>query len=146
MRKRDKLLQQFAAAHSANMPVKACEAMDAALGKLINRHARALEKLSAGAVSEVEKQMKGLLGIKNATSSPAAEMNQKTLAAEMSPHLRSWKLCWEKPSSQREDHVMRGELSIPDPELLKVKGDEDGDQAAVRVVDTDLDARLMDRL
>lgn len=48
------------------------------------------------------------------------------LAAEIRPHLESWKLYWQMPSSQSEDHVMRGDLSIPDPELIKVKHDEDG--------------------
>ncbi|KAK7716332.1 hypothetical protein SLS64_003486 [Diaporthe eres] len=126
VRKRDKVLQQFAAKHSANMPVKACEAMEAALAELIQDHANALEELAANTVSEVETRMKNLLGIKKASSSAAARMNQKDLVADFSPHVTSWKLCWQKPSGQREDHVMRGDLSIPDPELLKIKDDEDG--------------------
>lgn len=127
MRERDKILRQFAAKHSAKMAVKACEAMEAALAELIQQQANALEKLAAGAVSEVETQMKDLLGIKNAPSSAVAQFNQKNLAAEIKPHLASWKICWQKPSSQREDHVMRGDLSIPDPDLIKVKTDENGD-------------------
>ncbi|KAL2287019.1 hypothetical protein FJTKL_06044 [Diaporthe vaccinii] len=125
-RKRDKVLQQFAAKHSANMPVKAYEAMEAALAELIQQHANALEELAADAVSEVETRIKNLTGIKKASSSAAARMNQKDLVADISPHVTSWKLCWQKPSGQREDHAMRGDLSIPDPELIKIKDDEDG--------------------
>lgn len=123
---RDELLKKFAADHAAEMPVKACEAMEAALAELIQQHVKDLEGLAVSAVSTVERQMKLLLGINKAPSSPSARKNQKILAAEVRPHLESWKLCWQKPSSQREDHVMRGDLSIPDPDLIKVKDDGDG--------------------
>lgn len=103
----------------------ACETMEAALAELIQKQVKELEGLAAGAVSTVEKQMRLLLGINKASFSPAARANQKVLAAEIIPHLKSWKLCWQQPSSQREDHVMRGDLSIPVPELIKVKH-EDG--------------------
>lgn len=110
------------------MPVKACEAMEAALAELIQQLVTELEGLAAGAVSTVERQMKLLLGISNASSSPAARTSRKVLAVEISPHLTSWKLCWQMPSSQREDHVMRGDLSIPESELIKVEDSEDGSQ------------------
>lgn len=138
MRKRDELLKQFATKHSAEMPVKACKAMEAALEKLVKRHVSELEKLADRAVSTVEKQMRLLLGTSNASSSPAARANQKVLVEEISPHLASWKLCWQKPPSQREDHVMRGDLSIPEPELLKFKDDEGGVQAAASGVVDDV--------
>lgn len=108
------------------MPIKACRIMEVVLAQLIQEHVKELEGLAAGAVSTVEMQMKLLLGITSASSSEAARENQKILAAEIRPHLDSWKVCWQKPSSQREDHVMRGNLSIPDPEIVKVKHDEDG--------------------
>lgn len=126
MRKRDELLKRFATKRSADMPVKACEKMEAALAKLIQQQVTKLEGLADGAVLRVETQMRLLLGMTNTSSTPTARKKQKRLAAEISPHLTSWKLCWQKPSSQRDDHVMRGDLSIPDPELLKIKDGEDG--------------------
>lgn len=128
MRRRDEVLKQFAADHCAEMPVKACEKMEAALADLIQKQVIELEGLAGGAVSEVERQMKLLLGITNTSSSEAAHKNHKILAAEITPYLKSWKLCWQKPSSQREDHVMRGDLSIPESELIKVEDGEDGSQ------------------
>lgn len=125
MRKRDELLKQFAADHSVEMPVKACEKMEAALADLIQKQVTEFKGLAGGAVSKVERQMKLLLGITNASSSETARKNQKLLAAEISPHLKSWKVCWQKPSSQRDDHVMRGDLSIPESELIKVEDGED---------------------
>lgn len=122
VRKRDDILKRFAKDHSADMAVKACEEMEAGLEKLLQRHVEALEGHATGAVGIVRRQMRLLLGINQAAVSPAARDNQRRLAAEINPHLTSWKLCWQKPSSQREDHVMRGDLSIPEPELIKVKG------------------------
>ncbi|KAJ0108184.1 hypothetical protein J7T55_000149 [Diaporthe amygdali] len=122
VRKRDEILKRFARDHSADMAVKACEEMEAGLEKLLQRHVEALEGHATGAVRIVRRQMRLLLGINQAAVSPAARDNQRRLAAEINPHLTSWKLCWQKPSSQREDHVMRGDLSIPEPELIKVKG------------------------
>lgn len=138
MRKREELLKQFATNRSANMPVRACKVMEAALAELIQRHVNELEGLADDAVSTVEKQMKLLLGISNAPSNPTARASQKLLVAEISPHLASWKICWQKPSSQREDHVMRGDLSIPEPELLKFKDDKGGVQAAASGVVDDV--------
>lgn len=136
MRKREELLKQFATNHSADMPVKACEAMETALAELTQKHVKELEGLATDAVWTVRMQMKLLLGITSASSSEAARKNQKILAKEVDPHLNSWKVCWQKPSSQMKDHVMRGDLSIPEPELIKVKHDEDGVQAAVSGGDT----------
>lgn len=126
MRKREELLKQFATKHSADMPVKACETMEVLLAELIQKHVKDLERFADDAVSTVARQMRLLLGITSASSSEAARKSQKFLAVEFSPHLTSWNLCWEKPSSQSEDHVMRGDFSIPEPELIKIKHGVDG--------------------
>lgn len=123
---RNELLMKFAEEHSADMPVEACKAMEAKLASLIEERAKELEQLAASAVSDVKKQMRSLLGISKAPVSPAARMNQQCLMKGIKPHLRSWELCWQKPSSQREEHVMSGDSCIPEPELLKHKDGEDG--------------------
>lgn len=53
MRKRDELLKQSAAKHSADMPVKACKKLEVALTKLVQEHVKELEGLADGAVSTV---------------------------------------------------------------------------------------------
>lgn len=127
VKQRNELMKKFADEHSADMAVKACEAVEAALAELIQQHAKKLEKLAADSIPGLQKQIKGLLGVSKRPLSSAARMNQERLMKELRPHLRSWELCWQKPSSQREDHVVRGELSIPEPDLIKVKTDEHGD-------------------
>lgn len=124
MRKRDEVLKQFSDANSEKLPVWACEKMEKALEDLMEQNCSSLKGIATDAVSEVKKQMMQLLRVGKSFSSPAAQANRKKLAKEISPHFSSWEACWQRPSSQRDDHVMRGDLSIPCPDLLKSKEEE----------------------
>jgi hypothetical protein len=108
------------------MTVKACDAMQKHLQEVVQLHADALEGLACESASKVEKQMKLLLRNRVGSHKSAAASNQKILMEEIDPHFASWRHCWESPSRNRESHTMKGDFSIPDPELLSVDGDEDG--------------------
>lgn len=93
-----------------------------ALRELLDQRGKEIIGFAVGSVSLVEEQLKPLFSTDSAPESPAARDDRRRFEAEIKPHLISWELCWQKPSAQREDHVMRGDRSIPPPQIIKVEG------------------------
>lgn len=124
--KRDKLMRRFAKDHSASMFKQALEKMDAELTKVLRHHVSDLEGIAAGPVVLVAKQVQSLFGARKAAESPATRDITLQLQKENKHSLTSWRECWETPPSPREDHVMRGDMNIPEPEPINVEDGEDG--------------------
>lgn len=109
---------------------KGSETLDAGLLKLFQQCATDLEGIAVEPISLVEKLVQPLFGAHRADASPTARNTTMQVQKETEHSLTSWRACWETPPSPREDHVMRGDMSIPDPVLIKVEDDEDGVMAA----------------
>lgn len=116
---RDKVLRHFVKDHSTGMLQKALEKMDAELSELFRRHVSEVEGLAVSTVSLVEKRVQSLFGARKAVASTSARDTTQQFLKQNDHVLASWRACWETPPKQREDHVMRGDMSIPDPEPIK---------------------------
>lgn len=138
---RDQVLQRFIKDHlkSSSMFRRASEKLAAELLDRLQHCAIDLERMARGSVQLVEKQVQSLLGGRKSAASPAVQNIILQLQEQTKHDLASWRECWETPPSPREDHVMRGDMRIPEPVLIKVEDDEDCVQAEVSgVADTSM--------
>ncbi|KAG6361351.1 hypothetical protein INS49_009576 [Diaporthe citri] len=122
-KERDQLLKHFAESHASGMFRHAAKETERALRELLDQRVKEIIGFAVGSVSLVEEQLKPLFSTVSAPASPAARDDRRRFEAGIKPHLISWELCWQKPSAQREDHVMRGDWSIPPPQMVKVEDD-----------------------
>lgn len=89
--------------------------MEAKLLKYLRQHATSLEELAIPCMSSVEKRVQPLFGVREAVASPASDKATRQFLKENGHVLASWKVCWQTPSRRRDDHVMRGDMDIPEP-------------------------------
>lgn len=89
--------------------------MEAELQELLNQAIRDLEKLAGPSVSSINKRVRPLFGLRKAVGSSASDNATRQFLKENGHVVASWKVCWQNPSSQRDDHVMRGDMDIPEP-------------------------------
>lgn len=120
---RDELLEKFAEKNARAMFDDAGEETERALRELLGRRVNEIIGLAVGSVSLVEAQLEPFFTTDKAPASTAARLDRKLLEADIKPHLTSWELCWQKPSAQRDDHVMRGDWSIPRPRIYEAMND-----------------------
>ena len=92
--------------------------MEAELLEELCKHVSKLEELAGPCASSVMKRVQPVFGVRKAVASPASRDAMRQFLKENGHVLASWKVCWQKPSSQRDDHVMRGDMSIPEPRGL----------------------------
>lgn len=121
--KRDTVLRSFAKDHSASMFQKALEKLDDDLSELIRQHVMDLEGIAVESVSRVDKDVRSYFNDRKAGKSTTAENTTLQPLNGYKHSLGAWKTCWETPPNPREDHVMWGDMNIPEPEPIKV---EDG--------------------
>lgn len=89
--------------------------MEAELLNEMRQHVRSLEELAMPCVSSVDKRVQPLFGVREAVASPASGDATRQFLKMNNHVLKSWKVCWQNPSRHREDHVMRGDMDIPEP-------------------------------
>lgn len=89
--------------------------MEGVLMDDLRQTATNLEKLAHPIVSLVDKRVQPLFGLGKAVGNPASETATRDFLKANGHVMASWKLCWKKSSSQRDDHVMRGDMRIPEP-------------------------------
>lgn len=116
-------MRSFAKDHSASMFQKALDELDAELSKLLRQHIMDLEGIAVESVSLVEKEVRSHFGARKAAASTVARNTTLHLQKGNQHSLEAWRACWETPPNPREDHVMRGDMSIPEPDPIRV---EDG--------------------
>lgn len=113
--KRDKVLRAFIKKNSESLFREASERMEAVHLENMHEAAKMLEELARPSVSRVEKLVQPLFGLRKAVGSPASQNARRQFLKENDHVLASWMACWQNPSSQRDDHVMRGDMNIPEP-------------------------------
>lgn len=99
----------------------ACDKLEQDVCVHLQKASKQLQDLAKFCVEAVENQISMLLEPLINNPTPEAHSSKRGIQREIMPALNKWRDTWRMPPSSKQDHVMRGDFEIPDPEVIAVE-------------------------